>query len=264
LKLANIVLLVILTGLYSCDNYNRLLKSTDYDLKLTKAKEYFDKKYYIKSSQLYEELIPYVKGTEKAEEVYYYYTWSEYHLGDYILSQYHFKNYARQFPTGKHVEECYFMNAYCYFLNSPNYKLDQTNTKSAIKEFQAFVDMYPESNRIDTCNLLIDKLRFKLEKKDYEIIKQYHKLSEWKAAIVSAKDYAKDYPNSPYNEEIAFLTIDSYYLLAINSIFNKKEERINGAIENYVKFLALYPNSSYLSRAEVIYNSCMRLKNNLD
>ena len=87
MKLLNIALVFLLAGLYSCDNYNRLLKSTDYDLKLTKAKEYFDKKYYIKSSQLYEELIPYVKGTDKAEEVYYYYTWSEYHLGDYILSQ---------------------------------------------------------------------------------------------------------------------------------------------------------------------------------
>jgi outer membrane protein assembly factor BamD len=86
------------------ERYNRILKSSDYDLKLTKAKEYYDKGHYIRSSQLYEELIPVVKGTEKAEEVYYYYTWSEYNLGDLIMSQYHFKNYTRQFPMGKHVE----------------------------------------------------------------------------------------------------------------------------------------------------------------
>ncbi|HQQ94922.1 MAG TPA: outer membrane protein assembly factor BamD [Bacteroidia bacterium] len=254
--------LAALILLASCDNYNKLLKSTDYELKLTKARQYFDKGYYIKSSQLYEELIPFVKGTEKAEEVYYYYTWSEYHLGDYILSQYHFKNYVRQFPSGQHAEECYYMNAYCYYLNSPNYKLDQTNTKSAIKEFQSFVDLFPESRRIDSCNLLIDKLRFKLEKKDYEIIKQYHKLSEWKAVVVAAKNFMKEYPNSNYNEEMYFLIIDAYYLLAINSVPNKMEERLNAAIENYVKFLDLYPKSSYLSRAEDIYNTCLRIKNN--
>lgn len=232
-------------------------------MKLSKAREYYDKGQYIKSSQLYDELIPVVKGTERAEEVYYYYTWSEYNLGDLLLSQYHFKNYTRQFPSGKHVEECYFMNALCFYLTSPNYKLDQESTKNAIKEFQAFVDIYPESPKLDTCNFLIDKLRDKLERKDYEIIKQYYKLSDWKASIVATKNYIKEYPSSNYNEEMFYLMIDSYYLLALNSIPSKKEERLNGAIENYVKFLDLYPKSLYLSRAENIYNSSQRLKENL-
>jgi outer membrane protein assembly factor BamD len=255
--------LALLLALASCDNYNRLLKSNDYELKLTKAKEYYDKGNFIRSSQLYEELIPVVKGTDRAEEVFYYYTWSEYYLGDLILSQYHFKNYTRQFPGGKHVEECYYMNAYCYYLTSPNYKLDQTYTKNAIKEFQSFIDLYPESRRLDTCNLLIDELRLKLERKDAEIIRQYYNLSDWKASIVAAKNYVKEYPGSAFNEEMMFLTIDSYYLLAINSIESKKEERLDGAIENYVKFVDLYPESTYLSRAESIYNQCKRLKANL-
>jgi outer membrane protein assembly factor BamD len=259
-----IILLSSLILLTSCDGYNKLLKSTNYELKLVRAKEYYDKGQYIKSSQLYEELIPVVKGTDKAEEVYYYYTWSEYNLGDYILSQYHFKNYTRQFPNGKHGEECYYMNAFCYFLNSPNYKLDQTYTKNAIKEFQAFIDAYNDSKRIDTCNILIDQLRAKLEKKDYEIIKQYYKLSEYKASIVATKNFIKEYPSSTYNEEMFYLMIDSYYSLALNSIHSKKGERLDGAIENYVKFLDLYPKSSYISRAESIYNNSKRLKENLN
>lgn len=248
----------------SCDNFNKLLKSTDYDLKFTKAKEFFDKEQYIKSSQLYEELIPVVKGTDRAEDVYYYYTWSEYHLGDLLMSQYYFKNYTRQYPDGKHVEECYFMNALCYYLTSPNYKLDQTSTKNAIKEFQSFIDTYPESSRIDTCNLLIDKLYTKLERKDYEIIKQYYKMDDWKATIVATQNYVKEYPASSYNEEMYYLLINSYYLLAVNSVPSKKEERLDGAIENYVKFVDLYPKSAYLSRAENIYTNCKRIKENLN
>jgi outer membrane protein assembly factor BamD len=248
----------------SCDRYNKLLKSSDYELKLKKAREYYDKEYYVRSSQLYEELIPVVKGTDKAEEVYYYYTWSEYYLGDYILSQYHFKNYTRQFPNGKHVEECYYMNAYCYFLNSPNYKLDQSYTKNAIKEFQSFIDFYPESLKMDTCNLLIDQLRNKLERKDYEIVKQYYKLSDWKATVVAAKNFTKEYPSSNYNDEMYYLIINSYYTLALNSVYSKKEERIDFAIENYIKFLDLYPNSSYISSAKSIYNSSKRIKDKLN
>jgi hypothetical protein len=120
----------VLFVLSSCNSYNKLLKSTDYDLKFTKAKEYYDKGNYIRAAQLYEELIPVVKGTDRSEEVQYYYNWSEYYLGDYILSQYHFKSFTRQFPTSPHAEESYYMNAYLFYLNSPNYKLDQNTPRT--------------------------------------------------------------------------------------------------------------------------------------
>ncbi len=258
------ILFACVISLVSCDNFNKLLKSTDYELKMAKAKEYYDKGHYIRSSQLYEELIPIVKGTDKAEEVYYYYAWSEYYMGDYIISQYHFKNFTKQFPISKYTEECYFMNAYCYFLTSANYKLDQTSTKNAIKELQSFVDIFTQSTRIDSCNAIMDILHGKLERKDYEIVKQYYKVDDWKASIVSTKNFIKEYPGSKYNEEMFYLLIDSYYLLAINSVRIKKEERLDLAIENYVKFLDLYPKSSYLSGAESIYSSCKKIKENLD
>jgi outer membrane protein assembly factor BamD len=260
-----LILFVLAVAVASCDGYGKLLKSTNYELKLQKADEFYGTKSYGRSAQLYEELIPIYKGTDKSEGIYYRYVWSEYHVGDIILAQYYFKSYTRQFPDGPHVEECYFMNAYCYLLNSPNYQLDQTYTKNAIKEFQSFIDIFPDSKRIDTCNILIDQLRSKIERKDYEIIKQYHKLEDenWKAAIVAAKNFLKEYPSSTYNEEMYYLIIDSYYQLAVNSVPWKKEERLNGAIENYLKFEDLYPKSSYLSRAESIYHHCKRLKEKL-
>src|SRR5690606_11225802 len=179
---------------------------------------YYETENYVRSAQLYEELIPVTKGTDRAEEVYYYFSWSEYYLGDHLLSQYHFKNYTRQFPMGKHVEECFFMSAYCYYLNSPKYELDQTNTKNAIREFQSFIDVYPESERVDSCNKVMDLLRLKLEKKDYEICKQYYDLSDWKASIVASKNYLREYPGSRFSEEMYYMMIESYYLLAVNSI----------------------------------------------
>jgi outer membrane protein assembly factor BamD len=111
---------------------------------------------------------------------------------------------------------------------------------------------------------MIDKLRFKIEKKDYDIVKQYYKLEDYKASIVASKAYIKDFPSSNNNDEMFYIMINSYYLLAVNSIPSKKAERLQGAMENYVKFVDLYPNSSYISRAENIYNTCKRLKDNLN
>ncbi|MES2133057.1 MAG: outer membrane protein assembly factor BamD [Bacteroidota bacterium] len=248
----------------SCDGYNKLLKSSNYELKLQRANDYYAKGNYVKASALYEELIPVYKGDVKAEEIYYYFSYCNYYQGDYALAQYHFKNYYRSFPSGKHSEESLFMNAYCYYLNSPIYKLDQTDTKNAMAELQNFVDQFPESSRIDSCNRIADLLRGKLEHKEYDITKQYFNISDYKAAIVSAKNFAKDFPESKNIDEMLYLMIDSYYLLAVNSVETKKLERLDLAMESYLKMLDLYPKSSYLQRAENLYESCQRLKSNIN
>ena len=170
---------------------------------------------------------------------------------------------------GKHAEECLFMNAYCYYLNSPNYKLDQTDTKNAMNELQNFIDQYPQSVRIDSCNKIYDALRGKLEKKERDIIIQYYNLGDYmpdnyKAAITSVNNFIKEYPESNYIDEMLYYSINSYYLLAINSVKNKKLERLNLAMENYLKLLDLYPKSNYLRRAESVYESCKKMKSNLN
>ncbi len=46
------IVLVLALLVSSCGEYEKLLKSTDYDLKKAKAKEYYDAGQYIKSSEI--------------------------------------------------------------------------------------------------------------------------------------------------------------------------------------------------------------------
>lgn len=262
-KFSLYIILLVTVTFASCDGYNKLLKSSNYELKLQRAQEYYAKGNYVKATALFEELIPVYKGSDKAEEIYYYFSYCNYYQGDYALSQYHFKNYFRSFPTGKHAEECLFMNAYCYYLNSPIYKLDQTDTKNAMAELQNFIDLYPESSRIDSCNKINDLLRGKLERKELDITNQYFNISDYKAAIASGNNFMKDFPESMRIDEILYVIVDSYYLLAVNSLETKKIERLNLAMESYLKLVDLYPKSSYLSKAESVYVSCVKMKNNI-
>jgi outer membrane protein assembly factor BamD len=262
-KISTYLILIVAIALTSCDGYNKLLKSSNYELKLERAQQYYAKGNYVKAMALFEELIPVYKGTDKAEEIYYYYSYCNYYQGDYGLSQYHFKNYARSFPNGKHAEECLFLNAYCYYLNSPAYHLDQTDTKNAMAELQNFIDQYPESFRIDSCNKISDLLRGKLERKEHDITIQYFNIGDYKAAIASGNNFAKDFPESRYIDELMYTTVNSYYLLAINSLETKKLERLNLSIESYLKLVDLYPNSNYSSKAESIYESCKKMKSNI-
>lgn len=256
----NIFIVLLTLGLFACNGFNKVLKSSDYELKFTKAIEYYNKGNYTQSLTLLEELIPVFKGTEKAEQVYYYYTYCHYYLGDYALAGFHFRTFYRAFNNSPHAEECAYMNAYCYYLSSPRYSLDQSDTKNAIQEMQNYVNEFPESKRIDTCNLLIDKLRGKLERKAYEIAKAYYFRSDWKASTPAFENFIKDFPESSHLEEVSFLIIKSWYLLAKNSIESKKPERLEKSMENYLKFVDLHPQSPYMKEAEGIYLECQRLK----
>ncbi len=243
----------------SCSNYNKLLKSSDYNKKYEAAMKYYDNKEYSKALALLEELVSVYRGTNKAEKIMYYYAYATYSMGDYLLAGYHFENFVKTFPASDKSEECSFMYAYCYYLESPRYSLDQTDTKNAIKELQLFINKYPESTRKEECNNLITKLRQKLERKNYEIAKQYYFLYDYKAAIVSFENLMKEFPDTKYREELMFLIIKSNYLYASKSIDKKKIERLKSTVEAYNKFISYYPESSkYNKEAEGYYSDAKK------
>ncbi|MBI3502958.1 MAG: outer membrane protein assembly factor BamD [Bacteroidetes bacterium] len=253
-KIRNINLVILCSicfVFFSCSDYNRLLKSTDYNKKYEAAIKYYDDKQYTKALTLLEELVSVYRGTNKAEKIMYYYAYATYSTGDYLLAGYHFENFVKTFPASDKTEECSFMYAYCYYLESPRYSLDQTDTKNAIKELQMFINKYPDSKRKEECNELMSKLRAKLEMKYYEIAKQYYFLEDYKAAVVACGGVLKDFPDTKYREELMFLIVKSNYLYASKSIEKKKIERLKLTVDAFNKFVSYYSETNkYYSEAE--------------
>ena len=62
----NIILLAIL---FSCNGYQKIVKSNDIELKYIMAKKYYEENEYFKALPLLDELQTLFKGTRKAEEV---------------------------------------------------------------------------------------------------------------------------------------------------------------------------------------------------
>lgn len=256
-----IVFAALATIMVSCSEYQKLLKSSDFELKYKKAKEYYAKEDFYRASGLFEELINIYKGTSRGEEVYYYYASCQYMQGEYIMAAYHFRFFAKNFPNSKHVEEADFLGAFCIYLESPEFSLDQMYTNKAIEEFQLYIDKYPGSNKLDSCNKIIDKLRQKLETKAYSNATLYLKIGDYKASISALKNMIKDYPDTHYKEEILFLLVKSCYLLAENSIEKKKKERYQNTITEYYALTDEFPDTKFRKEAEDFYvSSQKRLK----
>ncbi len=123
------------------------MKSDDFGLKYEKAMEYYDGEDYYRALNLFDQVIPFYRGTDKAEEIAYRYAYAYYHQGDFILASYYFDRFIKTFQTSDKTEECAYMKAYCKYLDSPEYNLDQTNTYAAIADLQLFINAYPESDK---------------------------------------------------------------------------------------------------------------------
>jgi len=242
----------------SCSKYNKILKSQDVDLKYTKAVEYYEKKDYQRALPLFEELIAVNRGTSRSEKTYYYYAYCHYGLRDYYLASFYFQTFTKTFPNSQFAEECAYMSAYCHYNNSPIYSLDQTDTKKAIDQFQLFLERYPTTTRKDTCNALVEKLLLKLEEKAFESAAQYYDIHQYKAAVVALNNVLKDYPNTKYKEDILFLILESNYLLAIQSVEAKKEERLRNTIKSYHNFVDSFSKSKKIKQAESIYGTVLQ------
>lgn len=263
LKKWGFVILLIALVFAGCSKYQKLLKSSDMDLKYEKAVEFYDEGKYEKAMPLFEELIPLFRGTERAEKVYYCYCYCNYNLNLLYASAYHFKKYAITYPLSKHAEETLFMHAYSNYLLSPVPTLDATDTKAAINSLQLFINTYPTHDLVDSSNVLMDKLRNKLEEKSYLDSKQYYKIFKFKAAIIALNNTLRDFPESKHAEEITFLILKSHYLLAENSIKQKKLERIDDTIDAYYTFVDSYKESKYSKEAQTIFTKMSEMKNEI-
>ena len=251
-KITTILLLTLV--LNSCGEYQKVLKSDDYNYKYTKAVAYYEAEDFNRAMPLLNELSTVLRGTAKMEEVSYYFAYCHYSASDNLMAAYLFKNYTQNYPNGKHTEECAYMTAYCYYLEAPNYSLDATNNYKAIKELQNFVDRFPISDRVEKCNVLLDELRAILSKKSFENAKQYFTTENYKSAIIALENVLIDFPSYTNREEVYFLIVKSSYSLAINSISTKVISRLKATLDAYAQFKDNYPNSIFLKDLENTHN----------
>lgn len=247
--------IIVCLGLMSCANkFEKVLKSKDFEYKFQKANEYYDKKQFSRANQLYEELLPVFKGTKRFESTYYKYAYTFYNQGSYLAASYHFKNFTDIFPKSNFTEECEYMNSLCLYKLSPEYTLDQTNTTKAISEMQNYINLHPESKKVDEVNKLVDNARQKLEEKETYGADLYYKIYEYRAAAVSYEQILHKFPDSPNAEYYRYMIIKARYNFAKRSIPEKQKERYEQTISDYKEFINNYAKSKYRNEVEKYYS----------
>ena len=252
--------------LASCNQYNNVMKTADYDYKYEAAKEYFVKGQYSRSSVLLGELVTLMKGTSRGEECLYMLAMSEFCDGNFDVAHSYFKKYYQSYPKGVYVEYARFYAGRALYESVPDTRLDQSSTMAAVKEFQDFLDYYPYTSLKDRTQEMIFALQEKMVEKEFQAAKLYYDLrsymyncsyggSNYEACIVTARNALLDYPyaSPERREEFSIMILRAKYQLALQSVEEKRLDRYRDTIDEYYGFMNEYPESKYLKDAQRIF-----------
>lgn len=241
---------VLLTA--SCSEYQQALKSDDVGLKYKVADSLYSNGKYVKSVKLWEQIVPSYRGKPQAERVMFLYADSYYKAEDYYLSGYQFERFASSYPQSEKIEEALFKSARSYYELSPAYSLDQKETQKALDRLQAFIGNYPESEYTEQADTLITELSVKLQRKDFEIAKQYNTIMKYPVALAALDDFISDYPGSPLREAALFYKLDSQYKYAVGSFEVLVADRLKEAAEMYSTLMRYFPDGDFKAQADEI------------
>jgi len=258
-----IIFFVSIVFIASCSKFRKIEKSEDWRVKYEAGLNYFAKKDYYHSSILFESILPIVRGLPEGEKVEFNLAYCQYNEKLYLLASDQFKTFYETYGRSAMAQEANFMYAYSLYASSPDHNKDQSSSIEAMNAMQNFLNRYPGSEFMNKAIEVITVSQQKLEKKGFENARQYIKLKMYGAAVIAFDDFKKNFPDSKYLEESAYLKVQAEYELAKVSIPSKQLERFANTVDYYKELVDNFPNSNFLKDAQRYYSESLSQVNKL-
>lgn len=258
-KFKNLAYLVVFSFLlFSCGEYQKVLNKGSVDEQYKMAVKLYESKKFSKALRLFEKVTPGYRGKPQMERIQFMVAQSNFNEKNYSLSGYYFDRFVKNYPKSSKKEEAAFLSAYSYKLASPVFSKDPTDTNKALDAFQNFIATYPDSDKIEEANQHYKELRYKLQKKYFEIAKVYYTtadydLRNYKASIQAFDNLLSDYLGSEFKEEALYYRLKAAHDFVLKSTDRRKPERIKDAIEAYDKLKRNFPESKFMEDSNEMF-----------
>jgi outer membrane protein assembly factor BamD len=263
-KIKNLAFLLALSLLlFSCGEYQKVLNKGAVEDQYKMAVKMYEGKKFGKALRLFEKVTPAYRGKPQMERVQFMVAQSNFNEKNYSLAGYYFDRFVSNYPTSSKKEEAAFLSAYSYKLASPVFSKDPTDTNKALDAFQTFISTYPDSDKIDEANKHYKEIRYKLQKKYFEIAKTYYTTADYdvrnyKAAIQAFDNLLSDYLGSEFKEEALYYRFKAAHDFVLKSTDRRRLERIKDAIEAFEKLERNYPESKFIEDSKVMLSSLQK------
>jgi outer membrane protein assembly factor BamD len=170
--------------------------------------------------------------------------------GQYLLAGQEYTRFIEFHRDDPRVEEAEYERLTAYARLSPGYQLDQTDTRTAIEYINAYLQRYPNSARAPEAATLLDELREKLARKQYESARLYERRDLFEAAVIAYRAVLEEFPASDWADDAMVGALRAQTRFAEESVPSRQAARFGEALAMYERITELFPSSPLLSEAE--------------
>ena len=130
---------------------------------------------------------------------------------EYFEAVLYYERFTELYPLDPVTPRAYFYLAMCHYTDAHSPDRNQANTRKAIKAFARFIEKYPNHQLAPLAKNYSAEMETRLADSEIEAIRFYHKTNKNQAVIWRIKDHMRQYPASPYTEELLFMLGECYY-----------------------------------------------------
>jgi outer membrane protein assembly factor BamD len=158
-----------------------------------------------------------------------------------VLAINEFREFLSFYPTNRRADYAQFKLGMAHIKQMRGAQRDQTETREAVREFQLFVDRYPNSSLIAEGRAKLREARDRLSESNYLVGYFYFKQQRWYlGAIKRFTDLLKEDPEYTGRDAVYFYLAESYV----------KQKAEAAALPLYEKLVQEFEQSEYLPQAQ--------------
>ena len=197
-------------ALFGCSSKPKDSKA-DCEPNFQKLHAKFEKGKYAYAKEGYDEFIISCAGTEFAEQAYFELAESHFALKEWLEAGEEYQGFLKEYPSSKRYDEtARYKMALSLSEQVEIPQRDQTKTLDAIRQFESYLALYPDSPRADTAKTKLDELHQLLVQKDLRIARLYTRMDEPLAAATYYKHILKEYGDRVSRRDIILKLSECY------------------------------------------------------
>ena len=235
------------------------------------AEELYKAKKYGRSIEKLEGILSTCAGSGYMDQAQFLLAESHFNLEQWIEARGEYGSFIVNFPGSPFAETAEYRKAVSSF--NMDYKIDrdESNTTTAMKDFERYLANHPSTPLRDSVNYYYNLLVDRVAEKEFQTGRLYLRMEKPQAAVIYFKEFLETYPNAKRRQETLFLISDAYtdldqfesarqYLAIakeessdnadVQKRVKKAEEKIAKAEESYEKRLKKESEKKRLQKEE--------------
>ena len=174
------------------------------------AEELYKAKKYGRATEKLEEILSTCAGSGYMEQAQFLLAESRFNLEQWIEARGEYGSFIVNFPGSPFAETAEFRKAVSSFNMEYKVDRDESNTTTAMKDFERYLANHPETPLRDSVNYYYNLLVDRVAEKEFQTGRLYLRMEKPQAAVIYFKEFLETYPKAKRRQEVLFLIADAY------------------------------------------------------